>query len=87
MKNKALRDLFQNADSCSIDDDFIRYINPSEDDEFEVMIILEDIDYNFTSESLDNAKFSNGQWLVFCDDKQQVVDISFYQVTDITKAA
>jgi hypothetical protein len=78
--NQDIRTLFDSADSLSIGDEFIRYNNPSTDDEFELYLTSDDDRYEFTTHALDSATFDDDEWSIFCEYNQQYVDVRFYTV-------
>lgn len=84
-QDNTFRKLINTADSISIDDEFIRYFNFEGDDEFEIIITLEDVKYTFTSKAIDQARYyDNESWSIYCDTKKQYVDVSFYNVQNIS---
>lgn len=82
--NNTLRNLINTADSVSIDDEFIRYFNPESNNEYEVMITLDDEEHGFTSGAIDQATYNNGSWSIYCNTSEQNVDVRFYNVQDIS---
>lgn len=80
---KTIRELFDSADSISIDDEFYRYFSPSISGEYDVILNFEDDCYEFTPKSIDDAVFDDGTWSVFCSNSDSYVGIVFYSVTEI----
>jgi hypothetical protein len=83
---KSIRELMDQSDSISFGDDFYRHISPYDEGELEYVFDFNDERYEFTSESLDNAKLDDGCWSAYCSYNKQHIDINFYAVKDITSS-
>jgi hypothetical protein len=81
---KTIRELMDQSDSISFGDVFYRHISPHDEDGLEYVFDFNDERYEFTSDSLDNAKLDDGCWSAYCSYNKQHVDINFYEVNDIT---
>jgi hypothetical protein len=81
---KTIRYLFETSDSISFGDEFYRYVSPNNEDELEFIFNFDDERYEFTTESLDNARSDDGIWSAYCSHNEQDVDIRFYEVKEIT---
>ena len=81
---KSIRELMDQSDSISFGDDFYRYISPHDEDELEYVFDFNNERYEFTSESLDNAKLDDGCWSAYCSYNKKHLDINFYEVKDIS---
>lgn len=82
-ERQTIRELFQSADSISINDVFYRYFSPDESDVFEVILNFDGDCYEFTSESIEKAVFDDGAWSIFCSNADSYVDVGFYDVKEL----
>lgn len=79
--NTNLMPLFKKADSLSINDEFVRFFDPTIDDGA-ISMEVDDIKFSFSEQSIATAKNNeNDTYELFCSESDQFVTISFYSVS------